>query len=289
MDTVPAAVKAILPYICLSDKKDMEEKTSKDVWGPIWRLEFLAQCYRHPAIGETLRKAIVKRVEQTLEELRKLVRQDGGWAYYEFVQSGITFVTATALVAMIDAKEAGLPADDEMIRRAADSVAHARQSPGLYGYHYAGAEDEIGCAGRSSLCEYALIRAGKGDKEALAKSVENFFKHRHLLEAIKDQEGTHIGQGMTAPYYYLFGHYWTSRAIHLLPKEKQAEYFKKMREILCRNMKPNGEFTDTPLTKDNEVYGTAFGALWAYQIALDEWRMKSDEKPKDEAESTPDK
>jgi hypothetical protein len=181
-----------------------------------------------------------------------------------------------------------------MIRRAADSVTHARQSPGLYGYHYQGQEDEIGCAGRSSLCEYALIRAGKGDKEALAKSVENFFKHRHLLEAIKDQEGTHIGQGMTAPYYYLFGHYWTSRAIHLLPKEKQLEYFKKMREILVRNMKPNGEFTDTPLTKDNEVYGTAFGALWAYQIALDEWRMKSDEqpkdeKPKDEPTSTPDK
>jgi hypothetical protein len=279
LDACPATVKAILPWICLNDKRTMDEKESKDVWGPIWRLEFLAQCYRHYAIGETMKKAIVTRVEQTLNELRGLVRADGGWAYYEFVQEGITFVTACAIVAMVDAKEAGLPFDDTMISKACDSVASARQSAGLYGYHHRGAEDEVGCAGRSPLCEYALIRAGKGDPAALATGVENFFKHRHLLEAIKDKEGTHIGKGQTAPYYYLFGHYWTSRALHLLPKEKQGEYYKKMRDILSRNMKPNGELTDTPLTKDNEVYGTAFGALWAYQIAIEEWKETKREEP----------
>jgi len=284
MDSCPPAIKMIMPWICFQDKKgSIPESESKDVWGPIWRLEFLAQAYKHNAIGEAIKKAIVKRVEQTLNELKGLVRPDGGWAYYEFVQEGITFVTACAVVAMIDAKEAGLPFDDDMIKKACDSVAHASQSPGLYGYHYQGGEDEVGCAGRSSLCEYALIRAGRGSVENLALSVENFFKHRHLLEAIKDKEGTHIGKGQTAPYYYLFGHYWTTRAIHLLPKEKRTDYHKKMRDILSRNMKPNGELTDTPLTKDNEVYGTAFGAMWAYQIALEDWKQQKDEEKKPES------
>ncbi len=293
MDTCPASIKAVMPFICLSNEKGkIPEEESKDVWGPVWRLMFLAQAYRHQAIGDTLRKAIVKRTEETFAELRSLVRQDGGWAYYEFVPNGITFVTACAIVAMVDAKEAGLAIDEAMLARACDSVAHARVSKGLYGYHYeGGGESDVGCAGRSPLCEYALIRAGKGDVESLQVAVDNFFKHRHLLEAIKDQPGTHIGKGMTAPYYYLFGHYWTTRAIHALPREKWTDYYKKLRDILVRNMRPNGELTDTPLTKDNEVYGTAFGALWAYQIAIDEWRMEKDDdepaKPGDAPPSSP--
>lgn len=283
IDSCPGAIKAILPFICFNDEKGNISE-SKDVWGPIWRLEFLAQCYRRDAVGEAIKKGIVKRTEQTLAELKGLVRPDGGWAYYEFVQEGITFVTASAIVAMVDAKEAGLPFDDAMIQKACESVESANQGNGLFGYHHQGAEDEVGCAGRSSLCAYALLRAGRGSKEHLVTAVENFFKHRHLLEAIKDQPGTHIGKGMTAPYYYLFGHYWTSRAIHLLPDEKRMEYFKKMRDILVRNMKKNGELTDTPLTKDNEVYGTAFGAMWAYQIAIEEWKMIQKEEPEsDEA------
>lgn len=282
MDTCPGSVKAIMPFICLvNEKGKIPEDQSKDVWGPIWRLMFLGQAYKHDAVGPALKKRIEKRTKETFAELATLQRPDGGWAYYEFVKNGITFVTACCIVAMMDCKEAGLEIDEKMLEKACESVKTASSRKGMYGYHYqGGGESDIGCAGRSSLCEYSLIRAGKGDVEALQVAVDNFFKHRHLLEAIKDQPGTHIGQGQTAPYYYLFGHYWTTRAIHLLPKEKWSEYYKKLRDIIIRNMRPNGDLTDTPLTRDAEVYGTAFGALWAYQMALDEWRMKSDEEDK---------
>jgi hypothetical protein len=97
--------------------------------------------------------------------------------------------------------------------------------------------------------------------------VENFFKYRHILSAVKGKAGTHMGTGGTAPYYYLFGHYWCARAIKHLDKGMQNGYLAKLRDVLLPDQESDGSIWDFPLPKHHKEYGSAFGGLTMYQIA----------------------
>jgi hypothetical protein len=263
----PKELVALLNWT-LSYKEKGKNLRGPDVWGPIFRLEFLAKCYKKYAF-DSKKEAIKARAVETLQELQACDCDDGGWAYYDFVKQGITFVTASGIVSMVEAKNAGLPFDADMIGKAAETVKKVKQGPGAYSYRPGVQEAPVGCAGRSSLCELALMMAGQ-NQGGLGTAVDNFLKYRHLLEAIKGQAGTHIGEGKTAPYYYLFGHYWTARAIKKLPKSAQRTYLKKICDEILLDQQSQGEFWDWPLHKDHKVCGTALGALCLYQIALED-------------------
>ena len=87
------------------------------------------------------------------------------------------------------------------------------------------------------------------------------------MTAVKGKAGTHMGTGGTAPYYYLFGHYWCARAIKQLDKSAQTGYLSKLRDVILPDQEGDGCFWDFPLHKDHKVYGSAFGSLVLYQIA----------------------
>ena len=267
----PKELIALLNWT-LTYKETGKNLRGVDVWGPVFRLEFLAKCYKKYAF-DSKKEAIKARAAETLQELAKTACEDGGWAYYTFVKQGITFVTASGIVAMMEAKAAGLPFDAAMIAKAAETVKKVKQGPGAYAYRPGVQEAPVGCAGRSSLCELALIMAGQ-PQGGMPLAVDNFLKYRHLLEAIKGKAGTHIGEGKTAPYYYLFGHYWTARAIKKLPKSSQVVALKKICDEILLDQGTSGEFWDWPLHKDHKVCGTALGALTLYQIALEDSREK---------------
>lgn len=239
-----------------------------DVWGPIFRLELLARLMKKTAFASK-KEALKARAIETIQEMKPHTRPDGGWSYYDFVKTGTSFVTAAFVNSLVEAREAGVPVDDAMIAGGCSMVKGLRKGPGQFVYH-AGAmmEDEVGCAGRSSLCELALARAGQGG-DGITMAIDNFFKHQHLLDAIKGKAGTHIGEGKTAPYYFLYDHYWTTRALKMLPKSQRIPLLRKMADLMLREQEAGGEFWDTPLTKDNKVCGTALGALCIYQIAVE--------------------
>ncbi|MHC4608266.1 MAG: hypothetical protein ACYTAF_15255, partial [Planctomycetota bacterium] len=213
--------------------------------------------------------AIEKRTKMTIDELKKKVKPDGGWVYYNFVRAGTTFLTATTLCGMLDCRDAKLPSDNGMIDKACGSLMKCKMGKGQWTYRIGlRREAAVGVAGRSSLCEMVMMRAGK-DQGGLQTAVDNFFKHRHLLEAIKGRSGTHIGTGKTAPYYYHFGHYWTTRAIKALPRSAWGRYLNKMKEIVLKDQGTAGEFFDWPMAKAHKVFGTGLGALNLYELATE--------------------
>ncbi|MHC4608208.1 MAG: hypothetical protein ACYTAF_14965, partial [Planctomycetota bacterium] len=271
----PEELKKVLDFL-LSNYADDNKLRGKDVWGPIFRLQFLAKIYTKDAFKEK-KGAIEKRAQETIAEMRTKARSDGGWAYYDFVKTGITFVGAVGIMSMIDAKEAGLPRDQGMLEKACSMVLSQKQAAGQYRYRPGVPEAAVGCAGRSSLCELALLRAGK-DQGGIKTAIDALFKYRHLLHALKGVSGTHVGEGKTAPYYYHFGHYFTTRAIKIMPKEDRALYQKKMSKIILKDQGKRGEFFDWTMAASAELYATSFGVLTFYELA------RKDKKPEKETQ-----
>jgi hypothetical protein len=97
-------------------------------------------------------------------------------------------------------------------------------------------------------------------------AVENFFKYRHILEAVKGKGGTHMGTGGTAPYYYLWSHMYLSMAIQQLPAEQRDKYATRVRDLFLKDQEGDGAFSDWPRCESHKVYGSAIGAIALYHL-----------------------
>jgi tetratricopeptide (TPR) repeat protein len=263
----PKELEQVLKFV-LENVANNGKLRGPDAWGPAWRLVFLAKAYSKSGLKK-YKGQIEKRTKLTIDELKKIVRSDGGWAYYNFVKITTTFITAVVALGMEDCRDQKLPFDKGMFDKCISSLMNAKKGASMWTYKVRmGGEAAVGCAGRSSLLEMVMTRAGK-DQGGLQGAMDNFFKHRHLLEAIKGRRGTHIGTGKTAPYYYLFGHYWTTRAIKMLPRNAWGKYLNKMRDIIMKDQESDGSFFDWPMAKAHKSFGSALGALTLYELAIE--------------------
>jgi len=161
----------------------------------------------------------------------------------------------------------GVSIPEDMFNRCVDIMKKLKQEDGVWMYRTGAAQKVEGCQGRASLCEFALFLAGQGNTNSIALSAQNFFKHRNVLEAVKGRKGTHIGSGGTAPYYFLFGHYWMARAQAALAPAVRDANLAKLRDLFLKDQESDGSYTDFPmLEKYHKMYGAALGSMTLYEI-----------------------
>lgn len=264
--TPPAQVDKALDHLL---NADIERKALRgpDVWGNLWSLGFLARCYKK-AQFKSKKELIKAKFEACIGALTRQMGPDGGWMYYTFsFKSSAAFLSQLGINHMLDARDAGLTVPDQLLDRAIQHLISCKQSPGIFMYRTGVKQTVEGSASRAPGCEMALHRVGKGNKADVALAVENFFKYRHILEKIKGKKGTHMGTGGTAPYYFLYGHYWCARAIKELDKGQQGAHQARMRDLFLKDQEDDGSFTDWPLAKMHKEYGAGLGALILYELA----------------------
>jgi len=274
-----------------------------DIWGAIFEIDLLARASRKKAM-ERYHARIRTRMPETLKELDGYKKGDGGWMYYDFVNGSASFPTAAAILNLLNAKNSGFHVDEGMISGALNALEKLKFAEGSYNYHEDGlkgmhpSNSPVGASARSALGEGACLAAGKGSENSLRMSVDYFFRWRPVLAQIKGEGGTHIGKGMVAPYYFLFGHYWTTRVVKLLPVHRG--YLFAMRSYMLSYMDPDGSFWDWKGEEvPYKVYGTALAMMTMYHIAstekdpaLGHQKLAAQEKPKEPENSatpTPDK
>lgn len=266
LKTVPKEIDKCLKFV-IGAPEEKKALRGPDVWGNVWSIAFLTMCYKKQQF-KAQKDEIKKKIDSCYGALARLQGPDGGWSYYDFAHNTSTaFVTATAINHMHDAKKAGIPIPDQIYQRAVNCLKGCKQSDGIFNYATGTKQTVEGSQGRACCCEMALYQAGQGGKPQIQNAVENFFKYRHILSAVKGKAGTHMGTGGTAPYYYLFGHYWCARAIKQLDKGVQNGYLAKLRDVILPDQESDGCIWDFPLPKYHKEYGSAFGGLILYQIA----------------------
>jgi hypothetical protein len=155
-----------------------------------------------------------------------------------------------------------LPGKGDMIAYLLDLVESARVPHGAYKYHVGDSFYTNGDgASRSVLIEYALFEEGRSDAKKLKKAVDRFLKFRPELAKVLDRDQlTHAEdkEHRWAKYYYLFGIYWTSRAMRELPNVSKRA--RELAHVLIAQQKEDGSWVDSPEAA-GPAYGTASAIL----------------------------
>ncbi len=248
-----------------------------DCWAHIYGLQALAAACRDPRFGPR-RPALAEAARSHLEQLAFSQSLSGGWGYLEFSvprtarpQWATSFTTAAGVVALIEARAAGLEVDDGMLRRAVAAVRRCRLPNGAYTYSVQaithprrlGSIDRInGSLGRIQVCNLALRMAGEEvDAERLRTGLGHFFREHRFLDVATHKPVPHEAYYQNSGYFYFFGHYYAAGVIALLPVEDQRQCWPRLQHEIIKMQQRDGSMWDYDHHAYDRPYGTAYGVL----------------------------
>lgn len=241
-----------------------------NVWGHTYALQALSRAYAEDR-DERYRRA----AEQHLRCLQKFETVAGGWNYYDFeigaqtpAMEPTSFGTAAGLVALYEAKNAGLQVPEPMVRRALNRLKEARNPDGsfLYGTDYRYfphflANRDKGSLSRTQAGHYALWIwnvPGIGEKEA-RDGLEMMFRHHKFLDIGRKRQYPHEAWYYNSGYYYYFGHYYAAKLIERLPDK--GDLRERLRTHVLPYQEADGSWWDYKMYDYHKPYGTAFAIM----------------------------
>jgi hypothetical protein len=273
-----AADRGLDFLIANADLKRPAEWDVDNVWGLAYGLHTLARALRDERYQGSSRAAPLGEAAATM--VRGLVRYQsprGGWGYYAAPVAAwrpewaTSFTTAVAVLALAEAREAGVAVPDNVFRAAARAVERCRLPNGAYSYSVDAIPrhlrlesiDQVkGSLGRIQVCNYALHRAGvELPVRALESGVELFFRHHRFLDAARNKPIPHEAYYANAAYFYLFGHYYAALVIEALPEPSRAYWSLRLRREILKCQQKDGALWDFWIASTTRPYGTAFGIM----------------------------
>jgi hypothetical protein len=249
-----------------------------NTWAYIYGVQALAQAYANPRYEGSERRARAREVaQQLMEKLAAYQTPTGGWGYYDFGTTlerptwATSFMTAAGIIALLDARQAGLEVDEGLLRRAVRAIERCRLPSGAYTYsvqaiadprHSEWIDQIKGSLGRIQVCNLALLLAGKDISEQRLKiGLEQLFRHHRFLDIARNRPIPHEAFYLNSGYFYLFGHYYAARLIRQLPEADRDEYWPRLRYEVAKIQQKDGSMWDFDMHAYDKPYGAAFGVL----------------------------
>lgn len=250
-----------------------------NTWGYVYGLQALARAIVHPRIAPTPRAETFRKTGAAIaESLKRYQSPNGGWGYYANPDAGwrpewaTSFMTAVGVLALVDARAAGIAFDEPMVEKAVRALERCRLPNGAYSYdvmalpRVRGLEDindVKGSLGRIQVCNLALVEAGskKVTEADLRAGLDLFFKHHKFLDVARMRPIPHEAYYYNAAYFYFFGHYYASLVLERLPQDVRAPYAEPLRREVLKTIDPDGSMWDFYLNSYHRPYGTSFGVM----------------------------
>ena len=285
------ATRALLPY---SDRADVQASVraglaflSRDAAKPREepsRPAFMDySCWSHPLevrlVAALVREGLVDPgrpdaiYERAMAGLARLQKDDGGWGYYLTGDLSVenapptpsmSFTTAGVLVALLDAREAGLEVSDSLIDGAVRQLESARNGDGTFEYWLTGAPRPgaaVGAAGRAPICTLALVRAGAREPAELSPALALFSEHRAAQAAEAGKLLMHCGPGGLGSHYPFYNYLGAAESLAHLDSSERGRRRLELLEVLLAARYEDGSFLDNPLIGRATATGLALLAL----------------------------
>jgi hypothetical protein len=211
-----------------------------------------------------------------LDRMHRYETYVGGWNYYDFdaatkqpSMEPTSFSTAAGLVALKEARAAGVEVSQKMIDRAVRRLAEMRMPTGAYlysgGHQYRPRGDANllrGSIGRTQSGNFALWiwESPKVAEPQVTTDLDSFFKEHNFIEMGRKRIWPHESWYATAPYYYYFGHYYAGRLLEKLGERGQP-YKAKLAGQVMPFQEPDGSWWDYAMWDYHKPYGTAFAIM----------------------------
>jgi len=265
-----------------------DQTTTYNVWGHAYALHASCRIYQHAdAAGK---ERITAFARQQLDLLRRYEDINGGWSYLDFDfytqrPSGLptSFTTATALLAMHQAKEVmGLAPDEKTVTSSLAFLRRQRTPDSCYVYadpHRLRPAKPInraeGSVGRSQACNAALRAFGDPaiTDAVLDTWTKRFFELEKWLDVARKRPIPHESFCKVAGYFYYYGVYYFTESARFLPMEKQMEFAPRLAAILLSHQEKDGSWWDYPLYDYHQAYGTGFALMtlaWCRDVMNDD-------------------
>lgn len=247
------------------------------IWAHCYCIQTFSKMYERET-DETKREEFSKAILAHMKGLKRWESVHGGWFYYgsgmaKPINPSCSFVNAAVLVALARAREIGLDADENVVRRAVRSTKMMRKPDSSYLYSariptdMAGAAREInrpsGSLGRSQACNIALRMWNdeRIDDDVIRVWLDRLISRHGWLDMGRKKPIPHESFAAVAGYFYYFGVYYGTVNIEVLPEGEQAFYQHHLAKIVMDRQEKDGSWFDYPLYSYHKPYGTAFALL----------------------------
>lgn len=251
-------------------------------WGHAYGLWFGLRALQAGGLSDELKGRVEASVLGWIDTLETTeIEGLGGWNYSRRSRGGrpapaSSFMTASTLVVLFLAVDAGYEVDRAVIERALNTLEAARveDHEHAYGYTSSGGLSLVpGTIGRSPMVELALDLAGRGDSAGILAAVEAFFEHWDALEDRRQKTGTHEGPYGIAPYYFFYAQLGAALAIERCPEPAREALRDQLKQRFVQTRDDGGTWNDRIFDR-SAAFGTSMvgWALLAPEIeALPEW------------------
>jgi hypothetical protein len=215
--------------------------------------------------GGARRKEACQEAGRLLDKL-SAVQSGGGWGTYLG-----TFTTAYVLMALAEAKTAGIEIPDGIAERGRDALIAVRSKSGSYPYscsisqRLSRASDEKksdtqGSSARDALCELACYLHGGSDEERLGQSVGGFIEQLGIFERVRYTDFHVPDQYNNGGFMFFHNFYPATEAVLRLSEGTQRERFRKaLLSAILGYPEAGGAFVNSPNL--GKTYSTALGLL----------------------------
>ncbi len=245
------------------------------VWRNAYVLWFFSDCIR---AGLFEMEELEPAMAEFVPEIRDRQKPGGGWSYYVTAErsnagqpskQSNSFITAAAVVALLEAREAGVEVPEEMTDAALGCLERMANPDGTFEYFlFHDREDAprnthpAGAAGRAPLCAYALYKGGRGSLDALRKGLKLFMEYRHTYAKEHGKSLMHAGAHTQGSHYLMFDYAFAAATVRALPEKERGKYRKPLLEQILGARTEEGSYIDNPLI--GRHYGTGM-ALVAFR------------------------
>jgi hypothetical protein len=244
-----------------------------NVWGHSYALHALRMLVARAEGDAALQSRLTELARYHVDRLQRYNYINGGWGYYDFVAqtqipsgSPNSFTTATALIALKEAKALDIDYPERLTQKAIDSIIRQRLPDYSYAYgEYLRMVPRMdinrpgGSLGRTQACNYALRLYGREEvtDEIVKTWLNRLFARNGWLSNVRKRPVPHEGQFAVAGYFYYYGHWHAALCLELLPEAERPYFRGHLAHILLPLQEKDGSWWDYPLYDYHQTWGTA--------------------------------
>lgn len=242
---------------CVRDEGRIAPQDRDEIaWAHAYRLRMVCRWMQQ---DDQARSRLFGKASELVGQLCDLQEESGAW-FHEYPNP---FVMATVLLALHEAKQAGVTVPEDIARHGAEALLRCRAENGAFPYGFAARPPKsvhvVGAAGRMPLCELALLRWGKSDQTKLAAALVAAFEHHDVLAAVRkyDDHADRYGYG---GFFFWYDMRARGEAIGaLVDSDLRQGYARRQTELVVALPEIDGCFVDSH--ELGRCYGTAMALL----------------------------